>query len=312
MGSPAAMSASQRPARAIAVGGICLTRIYQVEHVAPVPAKVLAHALVEVVDGMALSAAYAFMRLGGQASIWGRCGDDAAGRAARQSLLSEGLDVSSLRNLAGAASSQAAVIVDARGERLVVPFHDPTLDASADWLPLQQLAGADMLLCDVRWPEGAEAAMRAARQLGVPAMLDGETAAPQTLETLVPLASHAVFSDAGLLALTGAGSVDAALLEVARWHPGHVGATCGADGYAWVEDGLVRRVRAPTVKVVDTLAAGDVFHGAFALALMEGQSPADAAAFACHAASIKCTRLGGRLGCPSRQEVSMSLEAASR
>ncbi len=301
------MSAS--PARAIAVGGICLTRIYQVEHVAPVPAKVLAHALVEVVDGMALSAAFAFMRLGGQAAIWGRCGDDAGGRAARQSLRQEGLDVSSLRNVAGAASSQAAVIVDAKGERLVVPFHDPTLDASPHWLPLQQLAGADILLCDVRWPEGAQAAMRAARQLGVPVMLDGEAAAPQTLETLVQLASHAVFSDAGVLALTGAGSVDVALLEVAGRHAGHVGATCGADGYAWVEGGVVRRVSAPKVKVVDTLGAGDVFHGAFALALTEGQSPERAASFACHAASLKCTRLGGRLGCPSRQEVLASLRA---
>ena len=301
------MSAS--PARVIAVGGICLTRIYQVEHVAPVPAKVLAHALVEVVDGMALSAAFAFMRLGGQAAIWGRCGDDAGGRAARQSLRQEGLDVSSLRNVAGAASSQAAVIVDAKGERLVVPFHDPTLDASPHWLPLQQLAGADILLCDVRWPEGAQAAMRAARQLGVPVMLDGEAAAPQTLETLVQLASHAVFSDAGVLALTGAGSVDVALLEVAGRHAGHVGATCGADGYAWVEGGVVRRVSAPKVKVVDTLGAGDVFHGAFALALTEGQSPERAATFACHAASLKCTRLGGRLGCPSRQEVLASLRA---
>ena len=301
------MSAS--PARAIAVGGICLTRIYQVEHVAPVPAKVLAHALVEVVDGMALSAAFAFMRLGGQAAIWGRCGDDAGGRAARQSLRQEGLDVSSLRNVAGAASSQAAVIVDAKGERLVVPFHDPTLDASPHWLPLQQLAGADILLCDVRWPEGAQAAMRAARQLGVPVMLDGEAAAPQTLETLVQLASHAVFSDAGVLALTGAGSVDVALFEVAGRHASHVGATCGADGYAWVEGGVVRRVSAPKVKVVDTLGAGDVFHGAFALALTEGQSPERAASFACHAASLKCTRLGGRLGCPSRQEVLASLRA---
>lgn len=303
------MSANGRPARVIAVGGICLTRIYQVEHVAPVPAKVLANALVEVVDGMALSAAFAFMRLGGQAAIWGRCGDDAGGRAARQSLCQEGLDVSSLRNVAGAASSQSAVIVDAKGERLVVPFHDPTLDASPHWLPLQQLSSADILLCDVRWPEGAQAALRAARQLGVPAMLDGETAAPQTLETLVQLASHAVFSDAGVLALTGAGSVDVALLEVAGRHAGHVGATCGADGYAWVEGGAVRRVSAPKVKVVDTLGAGDVFHGAFALALTEGQSPERAASFACHAASLKCTRLGGRLGCPSRQEVLASLRA---
>jgi sulfofructose kinase len=55
--------------------------------------------------------------------------------------------------------------------------------------------------------------------------------------------------------------------------------------------------------VVDTLSAGDVFHGAFALALLEGQLVAEAARFACVAAALKCTRFGGRLGCPNRQEV---------
>jgi sulfofructose kinase len=70
-------------------------------------------------------------------------------------------------------------------------------------------------------------------------------------------------------------------------------------------------VPAPKVQVVDTLAAGDVFHGAFALALVEGQSTSEAARFACHAASIKCTRFGGRLGCPSRQEVLDSLATAT-
>jgi sulfofructose kinase len=168
-----------------------------------------------------------------------------------------------------------------------------------------------MLLCDVRWPEGAQAAMLAARRMGVPCMLDGEIAAPGVLDTLLPLATHAVFSDAGLLAFTGAGSVDAALLELAAGHSGHVGATCGVEGYAWVENGVVRRVPAPKVQVVDTLAAGDVFHGAFALALVEGQSTSEAARFACHAASIKCTRFGGRLGCPSRQEVLDSLATAT-
>jgi sulfofructose kinase len=55
--------------------------------------------------------------------------------------------------------------------------------------------------------------------------------------------------------------------------------------------------------VVDTLAAGDIFHGAFALAVLEGRSIEDAARFACVAASLKCTHFGGRLGCPSRDEV---------
>lgn len=298
--------------RAIAVGAICATRIYQVEQVPALPAKVLASRLVEVVDGMALSAACAFARLGGRAAIWARCGDDEPGRAARAALRAEGLDVSGLRAVPGAASSQATVIVDARGERLVVPFHDPAVDASANWLPLADLPGADMVLVDVRWPEGAEAAMRAARGAGVPCMLDGEVAAPGVLERLVPLATHAVFSDAGLLAFTGAGSVESALLEVARGHAGHVGATCGAAGYAWVEGGQVRRVPAPAVTVVDTLAAGDVFHGAMALALSQGQTIERAARFACHAASLKCTRFGGRLGCPGREEVEAAMAGEGR
>jgi len=300
------MSGRGRP-RAIAVGAICSTRIYQVDRVPPLPAKVMARRLVEVVDGMALSAACAFARLGGQAAVWARCGDDAPGQAVRATLQAEGLDVSGLRAVPGSASSQATVIVDGRGERLVVPFHDPAVDASAHWLPLDALHGADMLLCDVRWPEGAEAAMRAARAAGVPCMLDGEMAAPGVLERLVPLATHAVFSDAGLLAYTGLAQVEAALLEVARTHPGHVGATCGAAGYAWVQDGVVQRMPAPEVDVVDTLAAGDVFHGALALALAEGRSMAEAARFACPAASLKCARFGGRLGCPARKDVEASM-----
>jgi sugar/nucleoside kinase (ribokinase family) len=57
----------------------------------------------------------------------------------------------------------------------------------------------------------------------------------------------------------------------------------------WVE----RRTRAQ-VKVADTLAAGDVWHGAFMLALAEGQDVATASRFANAAAALKCSRGGGR------------------
>jgi sulfofructose kinase len=97
---------------------------------------------------------------------------------------------------------------------------------------------------------------------------------------------------------------------VAAGFPGHVGASCGADGYLWLEDSALRHVPAPRVNVVDTLAAGDVFHGALALALAEGRPMAEAAAFAVTAASLKCTRFGGRLGCPTRAEVAAALNAA--
>lgn len=57
------------------------------------------------------------------------------------------------------------------------------------------------------------------------------------------------------------------------------------------------------VEVVDTLRAGDVFHGAYALALAERKPPADAARFASAAAALKCTRRGRRAGIPARNEV---------
>jgi sulfofructose kinase len=63
------------------------------------------------------------------------------------------------------------------------------------------------------------------------------------------------------------------------------------------------------VVAVDTLAAGDVFHGAFALALAEAAPIPRAIAFANAAAALKCRSFGGRLGAPTRAEVEAALAA---
>ncbi len=287
----------------VAVGAVCASTIYRVDEVPALPAKVLAREACRVTDGMAISAACAFLRLGGAAEGWARIGDDAQGAAMRAELAAEGLDTTWLHAVPGAASSHATIIVDRRGDRLVVPFHDSAVDPSPAWLPLARLSRADFLHCDVRWPEGAEAALHEAARIGLPRMVDGDVASPEVLRRLVPLADHAVFSDAGLLAYTGEAGVEAGLRRVAAMQPGHVGASCGAEGYLWLDDGALRHVPAPRVEVVDSLAAGDVFHGALALALAEGRPTEAAVTFAVAAASLKCTRFGGRLGCPTRAEL---------
>lgn len=296
--------------RLIAVGAICNTTIYRVDHVPSLPAKLLASAMTQVVDGMALSAAYALVRLGGSAKIWARVGDDELAVSMRHSLSAEGLNTDGLHTVPGTVTSQATVIVDRRGDRLVVPFHDPRVDQSASWLPVDEIAQTDFVHCDTRWVEGAETALKAARERNVPCMIDGDVAPLAVLQRLIPLATHAVFSDAGLLIYSGCDDVMKALIKVGSTHGGHVGASCGANGYYWFEQGQVRHVNAPAIKVIDTLSAGDVFHGAFALALLEGKDVENAARFACAAASLKCTRFGGRLGCPTRPEVD-SLVAAT-
>jgi len=293
----------------IAVGNACATSVFRVAAVPTLPAKVLADQMCRIADGMAVSAACAFTRLGGTAAAWARVGDDADGAFIKHSLSEAGLDVSGIRSFRGGRSAQVAVIVDGTGNRLVVPYQDPQLHAAADWLPLESLAGAGVVHCDPRWPEGAEAALHAARARGIPTMLDGDVAPVEILRKLVPLADYAVFSDAGLLAYTQLGDVPAALRAVAATHGGHVGASCGPEGYFWAEGDAIRHVAAPAIAAVDTLAAGDVFHGALALAILEGRPPAAAAAFACTAATLKCGRFGGRLGCPTRAEVDAALAA---
>lgn len=57
------------------------------------------------------------------------------------------------------------------------------------------------------------------------------------------------------------------------------------------------------VKAVDTTAAGDVFNGALAVALGEGQSLLDAVRLANAAAAISVTRLGAQPSAPQRKEI---------
>jgi len=83
--------------------------------------------------------------------------------------------------------------------------------------------------------------------------------------------------------------------------------TLGAEGFLWRDGDQERQIAPPRITAIDTLAAGDVWHGAFALALGEHCPVPAAARFANAAAAIKCTRTGGRLGAPKRAEVAALL-----
>lgn len=56
------------------------------------------------------------------------------------------------------------------------------------------------------------------------------------------------------------------------------------------------------VDVVDTTGAGDVFHGAYIVAMMHGWTPRQCALFSTAVSAIKCTRLGGRAGIPTFEQ----------
>jgi sulfofructose kinase len=252
--------------------------------------------------GGAANAAVAAARLGAEAALACRLGADAVGDMIAEGLAREGVSLDLSPRSPGGRSAFSAVCVDRAGERMIVNFRGEGL--SDDPGVLEAAGPFDAALADTRWPEGAEALMRLAAARGVPGVIDAET---PVCEPALRAASHVAFSAQGLRGWIGAED-DAALREAARRCGGWICVTDGPEGVRVAEDDGVRRVPGFRVAAVDTLGAGDVWHGAFALALAEGVAETPAARFANAAAALKCARRGGRAGAPRRAEVEAFLK----
>jgi sugar/nucleoside kinase (ribokinase family) len=109
----------------------------------------------------------------------------------------------------------------------------------------------------------------------------------------------------------GMHDLGAALLKFGEATNAFLAVTNGADPVLWRDhDHSIRELPVFPIAAVDTLAAGDVFHGAFALALLEGRETVDALRFAAAAAGVKCSRFGGSASAPKRAEVDALLARA--
>ena len=216
MASLAQPIARRAPPRLIFAGAATMDHIYRVHRLPQGGGKILPYDLIEVAHGMASSAAAAAARLGASASLFARLGEDATGQRFVSDMEAAGVDCRHVRRFAGARSPLCTVLIDDEGERLIVPFYDPNLPTTADWLPLDDVAAADGVLVDVRWPQGAAAVLDAARRAGIPALLDADVGPTETLVALIERASHVVFSEPAALAVSGEGSVEAATQRLAE------------------------------------------------------------------------------------------------
>lgn len=292
-------SAGTDPVKRILVSGMAVIDfVFVVDEMPRRAEKYRAGDQATIGGGGGANAAVAVHRLGGSAVLAARLGDDPIGDMIAAGLREEGLDTTSIRRTKGARSALSSVLVDAEGERQIVNFRGQGLPDDAGWIA--QLPGPfAAALTDTRWQAGAQAVLKRAKNDGVPGVLDAE--APVHAD-LASLASHVAFSEQGLRSFTGIHEREQALAEANRTLPGWVCVTCGAEGVFVMDGGKPTRISAPVVDVVDTLAAGDIWHGAFAIRLAEGANETAAVKFANAAAALKCTSLGGRAATPSRGE----------
>lgn len=279
-----------------------LDRAYELPALPERPGKFIARGFREVGGGMAATAAVAVAQLGGAAMWCGRLGRDEAGATLMAKLAAHGVDTRGATLADDGRSPSAAVLVDPRGERILAVFPGSGLPEDAP-MAAHWLDGAGAVLADPRWIGGAERLFALAAARGLPRVLDAETSPPGVLARLVPLADHVVFSERGLAEFAGTPDAEAGLVRVAPSLAATVAVTIGEGGSLWWQDGRVLRVPAPRIAARDTTGCGDVFHGAYALALAERRPVLDAARFATAAAALKAVNGQGWDGMPDRDAV---------
>lgn len=312
MSTPASNPPPVRKPRAgpvVTVGLAVVDFVFTVPTLPTTPGKSFAQGYQSIVGGIAANAARAIAALGAPARLVTRLGADAHGQMAADVLMAGGVEITPDSQAAIPGTAVSAVCVDATGERMIVNHKQPALfgppvDATV------AVKGARAVMADLRWPDGAGAVLRAAD--GLPCLLDVDQAPEQGAAALLPLASHLIFGEQALMERFGAPTVADALARAGAALPGaDMAVTQGGDGVRWRQaDGTMGWVPAFKVPVVDTLGAGDVFHGAAALALAEGVSFTQALRFASAVAALKIGRSSLTGYFPAREDVDNLLEEA--
>ena len=294
---------TQQRAKVICLGTAVVDTIFAVERLPLAPGKNYARSVLRIGGGVAANAAVTVSALGGAGILWSRVGADAVGDEIVRELADWRVDVRGVRQIPGLASPISTVLLDPGGDRQIVNYLDRRLFTDAAGVPLAELGAADALLCDVRWLPAVKAALAAAKAHGLPRVIDFELVPEAGVESFIEDASHVAFAREALAQIAGTADLAEGLERLGRRTSAWLAVTSGEQGVYWLQDGELRHQPAFPVAVVDTLAAGDVFHGALALAIAERQPIARAVRFAAAAAAVKCTRFGGREGIPDRAAV---------
>jgi len=218
----------------------------------------------EICGGNALNAAIGIVRLGGRASICGPMGDarETTSRYIFEQMAREAIDTGHLVHMPGLVTPISAIMIDPSGERTIVTFRDPELWKVTLSPSETLLHDCAAILTESRCAAFCTDLCAEACRRGIPVIVDVDRAM-SLREGLLTASTHLIFSSEPLQETAGVADDGAALRKIARLTSSFLAGTRGPRGTIWLdEQGQLQETPAVPVHTVDTLGAGDVFHGA--------------------------------------------------
>lgn len=245
--------------------------------------------------GPASNAAVAFSHLGGTAHLISALGRSSLAALAKRDLKRyhvHHVDLTETRVDDPAFSAIAISEESSSRTILTSPAIDDDLrsvDNGEEWASV--VNNVDIVLLDGHQTKVAEIIARHAKEGGKLVVLDGDLYKPG-LEAILPMVDVAIFGKS----FEVPGTEDS--VDCLKYFASHgiteVVATNGAEPIRFLSDGAMGQVDVEPVHAVDTLAAGDFFHGAFCFGLAQGMGLEKALRLASNVARRSVSHFGTR------------------
>ncbi|CAN7638715.1 ribokinase [Mesorhizobium sp. LjRoot246] len=291
------------------VGNVCVDTTFRLDRFPAAGETLNASEHADGLGGKGANQAVAAARTGADVRFRTAIGNDAAGAWIKEQL-SRDLDTSHVTMLP-LPSDRSTIIVDARGENLIVTGAScaAAFDPLADSDFIRSVERGDIVVVQGNLdPDVTTACLKAARSAGAMTVFNPSPLAAGHTPGLSDV-SLAIANAGEVEQLTGINGPDAAARELISQGADTAVVTLGALGCLVADDnGRVDRIGAPSVAVVDTSGAGDVFCGCLAGCLAAGMDLTAAARIAVHAAAISVGRAGTLGSCPDRREMKLLME----
>ncbi|MBE9580383.1 MAG: sugar kinase [Proteobacteria bacterium] len=253
--------------------------------------------------GPAATALVALARWDLSCAFAGVLGDDLFGSMIRTFLDEEDIDTGGILVRDGSESQFAFIVAEPGVGRRTIFWRRPTgPPLKPEELDFNIISQARVVLTDGLFVEASIAACKAAKDAGVPVVVDAGTLRQGILD-IVPFSDYFVVSENFAKSLIGNDKPVDACYKLAELGPRVTGVTLGARGYVALVEGQVIERPAYPVEAVDTTGCGDAFHAGLCYGVVKGWDVKKSLDLGAWAAAMVSLKLGGRAGIPSLKEV---------
>lgn len=265
--------------------------------------KMRAKFIVQSGGGPCATGLVAASKLGGKCAYIGTLTDDSAGKFLIKDLEKYGVSTEHVTVNPGHTSFSSFICLAEDEASRTCVFHKGDIP---EWTLSEKqkkaIADAEILMIDGNEMNAALEAVKIANKNGTKVLYDAG-GLYEGVENLLPYADILVPSEEFSIAHTGAKTAEAAAkILFEKYDPEIVVITQGKKGGIIYDGQEINKYPAFLVEAVDSNGSGDVFHGAFAFALINKMSYNEACIFSSAVSALKCTKLGAREGVPSFEE----------